>query len=80
VALLEGISAGIYALEEPLEIILLQQSADAQFIRIKAALFYPSLMPGCAGAGDPTLENTKNEHITVLVSISRKTAEADFRL
>jgi hypothetical protein len=75
----EGLTSGSYALEKPLDILLLQKSADAGFIRMKASIFYQSLMPGCACAGDPTVEDPQNEHITMLVSINRKTAEAIFQ-
>jgi hypothetical protein len=75
----EGLTSGSYALEEPLEVSILQRTADDEFIRVKVGIFYNSLMPGCACAGDPTVEDTQNEHITVLVSINRKTAEAVFQ-
>ena len=55
---------------------VLQQAADDESIRVKGGIFYPSLMPGHACTGDPTVEDTQNEHVTVLVSINRKTAEA----
>ena len=38
--------------------------------------FYTSLTPGCACAGDPTVESEQHEQVMVLVSINRKTAEA----
>ena len=76
----QGLTFGSYALEEPLEVSILQRTADNEFIRVKAGIFYQSLMPGCACAGDPTVEDTQNEHITVLVLINRKTAEAVFQL
>jgi hypothetical protein len=52
-----GLTSGSYALEDPLEIMMLQQSADDEFIRIKVGIFYNSLTPGCACAGDPTVED-----------------------
>ncbi|MDF7798642.1 hypothetical protein P4C99_04160 [Pontiellaceae bacterium B1224] len=75
----EGLTSGSYALESPLDVVILQKTADDETIRVKASIFYQSLMPGCACAGDPTVEDTQNEHITMLVSINRKTAEAVFQ-
>jgi hypothetical protein len=75
----EGLTSVRFAKETPLDIIILQKTADDEFIRIKAGIFYESLMPGCACSGDPTVEDTQNEHITVLVSINRKTTEAVFQ-
>lgn len=74
-----GLTSGSYALEKPLNVLILQKTADDEFIRVKAGIFYQSLMPGCACAGDPTEEDTQNEHVVVLVCINRKTAEAVFQ-
>lgn len=76
----EGLTQGSYAVGDSVEVMIISHSADHEFIRLKAGLFYKSLMPGCACAGDPTVEDTQNEHITVLVSINRKTTEVVFRL
>lgn len=72
----EGLAAGSFAVEDSVEVMVIRTSADAAFIRVKAGLFYQSLTPGCACAGDPTVESGQNEHVDVLVTISRKTAEA----
>lgn len=75
----QGLSAGSFAVAESVEVMIISQTADKDFIRIKTGLFYKSLMPGCACSGDPTVEDTQNEHVTVLVTINRKTAEAVFQ-
>lgn len=74
-----GLTSGSFAVEDSVEVMLISQSATENFIKIKTGLFYQSLMPGCACAGDPTVEDTQNEHVTVLVSIHRETAEASFQ-
>ena len=75
-----GLSAGSYALEKPLDVMVISTSGINGCIEAKVAIFYPSLMPGCACAGDPTVEDQQTERITVLVSIDQKTAEATFEL
>ena len=70
----QGLSAGSYAVADPVQVMVISRSADDEFIRVKAALFYTSLTPGCACAGDPTVESEQNELVTVLISIDRKTA------
>ena len=75
----ESLTSGSFAVEDSVEVMVISQSADKDFIKIKTGLFYKSLMPGCACSGDPTVEDTQNEHVTVLVSIHRKTAEASFQ-
>jgi hypothetical protein len=76
----EGLAAGSYALEKPLDVMVIHARETGGYIEAKVGIFYRSLMPGCACAGDPTVEDEQNEHIMVHVSISRKTAEARFRL
>ncbi|MDZ8118681.1 hypothetical protein [Pontiella agarivorans] len=76
----QGLAAGSFSLTDSVEVMIIRQSADADFIRVKAGLFYESLTPGCACAGDPTVESEQNEHVTVLVSINRTTAEAVFQV
>lgn len=74
----ENLTAGSYAVENSVEVMIISKTADDGFIRVKTGLFYTSLMPGCACAGDPTVEDTQNEHATILVSINRETGAAIF--
>ncbi|QBG48514.1 hypothetical protein EGM51_14300 [Verrucomicrobia bacterium S94] len=75
----QGLSSGSFAVADSVEVMIISQSSDEEFIQVKVGLFYESLTPGCACAGDPTMESEQNEHVTVLVSINRKTAEAVFQ-
>ena len=43
-------------------------------------LFYTSRTPGCACAGDPTVESEQTEQCLVGVRIDKQTAEATFTL
>ena len=75
-----GLAAGSFALEKSLEVMVISTSETNTHIEAKVGIFYESLTPGCACAGDPTVESEQNEHITVLVTIDKKTAEATFQL
>jgi hypothetical protein len=75
-----GLTAGSYALEAPLEVMVISTAETENSIEAKVGVFYGSLTPGCACAGDPTVESENTEHITVLVSINKQTAEATFLL
>ena len=75
-----GLAAGSYALDDPLDVMVISTSEKKDRIEAKVGVFYKSLMPGCACAGDPTVEDEQNEHITVRVSIDRQTAEVTFQL
>jgi hypothetical protein len=75
-----GLAAGSYAQEEPLDVMVISIEETEESINTKVGIFYTSLTPGCACAGDPTVESAQNEHVTVLVSIDKQTAEATFLL
>ncbi len=75
-----GLAAGSYALDAPLNVMLISASERAGSIVAKVGIFYRSLMPGCACAGDPTVEDEQNEHCTMLVTIDKTTADAHFEL
>ena len=76
----QGLTSGSFALEEPLEAMVISTSESRDAIEAKVGIFYKSLTPGCACAGDPTVESENTEHITILVSIHKHSAEASFRL
>ena len=71
-----GLTAGSYAVEDSVEVVILSTAATSEAIEVKAMLFYQSLTPGCACAGDPTVESEQTEQVTVRVEIHRATAEA----
>lgn len=75
-----GLTSGSFALEEPLEVMVISSKEQADAIVAKVGIFYQSLTPGCACAGDPTVESENTEHITVLVSVDKQTAEATVQL
>jgi hypothetical protein len=75
-----GLTAGSYALEEPMEVMVISTSETDTHIEARVGIFYESLTPGCACAGDPTVESEQNEHVTMLVSINKQSAETSFQL
>lgn len=75
-----GLAAGSYAQEKPLDVMLISSVEKPDCIEAKVGIFYTSLMPGCACAGDPTVEDTQTEHLTLLVAVDKQTAETRFTL
>jgi hypothetical protein len=76
----QGISSGSYALDTSIEAVILSARELPGAIEVKTQLFYTSRTPGCACAGDPTVESEQTEQCTVLVRIDKQTAEAAFTL
>lgn len=75
----EGLTAGSFAMEDAVEVLILNTAETDTSIEVKVMLFYQSLTPGCACAGDPTVESEQTERVTALVTINRATAEAVVR-
>ena len=75
-----GLSAGSYALDKPLDVMMIRATEEKDSIDTKIGIFYRSLMPGCACAGDPTVEDEENEYCVVIVSIDKQTAATRFEL
>lgn len=75
-----GLAAGSYAMEKPLDVMVMGSTEKAGAIEAKVGILYKSLMPGCACAGDPTVEAAQNEQITVLVVIDRHSANTRIEL
>jgi hypothetical protein len=76
----QGLTAGSYALDDAIEAVILSTKEQAGFIEVKTQLFYTSRTPGCACAGDPTVESEQTEQCLVLIHIDKQTAETTFQL
>lgn len=75
-----ALAAGSYALEQPLDVMVIGKRETGDAIECKTGIFYQSLTPGCACAGDPTTETEQPEYAVVLVRIDKRTAETSFTL
>jgi hypothetical protein len=75
-----GLAAGSYALDKPLDVMVISATEKKDSIETKIGIFYRSLLPGCACAGDPTAEDEENEYCVVIVSIDKHTAATHFEL
>jgi len=59
---------------------ILDVSATAGCIRVKAGIFYTGIIPGCSCADDPTPLSEIAEYCEVLLEIDRRTAQATIAL
>lgn len=71
----QGLSTGSYALDSKRLAIVIGVSEEAGFIRVKAGIFYASVIAGCSCADDPTPVNEENEYCVVQLDIDKLTAE-----
>lgn len=76
----QGLRAGSYALDSPVEAVILRSEDQPAAIEVKLMVFYKSVTPGCACAGDPTIESELTEECLVRVRIDKQSAAATFEL
>jgi hypothetical protein len=76
----QGLAAGSYALAHSIEAVILSTKEQSDAIEVKTQVFYTSRTPGCACAGDPTVESEQTEQCLVRTRIDKQTAEAAFTL
>ena len=60
--------------------IFLSATADGARIRVKAGIFYASVIAGCSCADDPTPLDVGNEYCEVIFSIDRHSGRAEVTL
>ncbi len=80
IPLQQGLSAGSYAIDGKLNAMIIGVSEEAGFIRVKAGIFYASIIAGCSCADDPTPVNEESEYCVVQLDIDKQTAETTIAL
>ena len=70
----QGMSAGSYALAEPVTATILSATELEHVIRVKAGIFFSSVIAGCSCADDPTPVDKMVEYCEVLLDIDKASA------
>ena len=76
----QGLSAGSYASDENLRVMIIGVAEESDVIRVKAGLCYTGIIAGCSCADDPTPVDGHTEYCEVRIDIDKTTAEADISL
>ncbi len=76
----QGLTIGSYALDDKLDVIVIGAAEAEGYIRVKAGIFYTSIIAGCSCADDPTPIDENNEYCVMQVDINTITAEAALTL
>lgn len=71
-----GLSAGNYVADGPVSVSINSVAALDDVIRVRAGVFYQSVMGGCSCAGDPTTSGETPEYCEVQLDIDRRTGMA----
>ena len=71
----QGLSAGSYAIDGKINVMIINVSEAAGSILVKAGIFYSGIIAGCSCADDPTPVNEESEYCVVRLDINKQTAE-----
>lgn len=76
----QGMSAGNYALAEPVTATILDVAELDKAIRVKAGIFFSSVIGGCSCADDPTPVDKIDEYCEIRLDIDKSTAATTITL
>jgi hypothetical protein len=76
----QGLSQGSYAIGDNFSVMIIGVSEQPAFIRVKAGIFYTSIIAGCSCADDPTPIDELTEYCEVQFDINKMTAETTVTL
>lgn len=76
----QELSTGSYALDDNLNVMIINVSEVEGFIRAKVGIFYTGIIAGCSCADDPTPVNEQPEYCEVQIDINKVTADATVTL
>jgi hypothetical protein len=71
----QGLTSGSVGLADRLDFMLLRVIDGPAAIRVRAGVFFTSVVAGCACADDPTPENENAEYCEIDLEIDRGTGE-----
>jgi hypothetical protein len=72
----QGLSIGSYAMDDRLQATIIGVRERTAGVRVRAGIFYTSLIAGCSCADDPTPVEPQNEYCEVQIDIDTETGEA----
>ena len=72
----QGLSSGSTSLDANLEVMVLRVTEESDRLRVRAGIFYSSIVSGCSCADDPTPVDENREYCEVELEIDRETGEA----
>lgn len=70
----QGLSTGNYVAAEPVTVAIISVAKLENAIRVRAGIFYKSVIGGCSCSDDPTPASEINEYCEVHLDIDKTTA------
>ncbi len=76
----QGLSAGSYAIDHGLQVMILSAAEQPTSIQVHAGIFYSGIIAGCSCADDPTPVEEQSEYCEVQLNIDKATGETTVAL
>ena len=76
----EGLSVGSYVTAGPITVVINSVAETEGAIRVKAGVFYQSVIAGCSCDGDPTPVSENTEYCEIRLDIDKGTAVTEIVL
>ncbi|MDP2761969.1 MAG: hypothetical protein Q8O64_16510 [Sideroxyarcus sp.] len=76
----QGLTVGNQVTAAPITVVIHHVSATEKLIRVRAGIFYASVIGGCSCADDPTPVGENTEYCEVQLEIDRETGEGMVKL
>jgi len=76
----EGLSRGAYAVDDGIGVLFLSVGENPHVVRVRAGIFFNSIIPGCSCADDPTPDDRYAEYCEVQFDIRKATADTSVTL
>lgn len=72
----QGLTRGSHALDDSVKVTIIRVADRGDSLRIRAGVFYRSVIAGCSCADDPTPVDTLDEYCEMLITIDKATGGA----
>jgi hypothetical protein len=72
----QGMSSSSYALEQPVNAMILGAAEQGDTLRVRVGIFYKGMVAGCSCADDPTPVDANDEYCEVQFEIDKLTGAA----
>ena len=76
----KGLSFSSVALDDKLDVVLLNIRGVGSEIQVKAGIFYSGIISGCSCSDDPSPTDIQNEYCEMLFKIDKLTGDASVEL
>lgn len=76
----QGLSLSSYVSGDPIKVMVINEAAEGDTLRVKAGIFYTGIIAGCSCSDDPTPQDVQSEYCDLQFDIDTSSAETKVKL